>query len=156
MEAVPPRSTISDHLSTTVYIVLQCLTLCGFSIDSGLGKWLASSPSIYRTVLGTVLEQFSEKQSSPLMEWLTNSPRHLWNCLGNCVLTTGQLCLTAVKCLTNSPPIYRTVLGTVLEQFSGNSPHPYGSCPPRSTISDRLSTTVYIVLQCLTLCGLSI
>jgi hypothetical protein len=30
-----------------------------------LWKWLANSPPIYRTVLGTVLEQFSGKQSSP-------------------------------------------------------------------------------------------
>jgi hypothetical protein len=76
---------------------------------------LANSPPIYRTVLGTVLKQFSPlmemvgKQSSPFMELF------------------GQLCLTVWatvsyclwKWLTNSPPIYRTVLGTVLEQFSG-------------------------------------
>jgi hypothetical protein len=61
---------------------------------SRLWKWLANSPPIYRTVLGTVLEQFSGKQSSPLME--------IW------------------KRLANSPPIYRIVL----EQFSGKQSSP--------------------------------
>jgi hypothetical protein len=80
-----------------------------------LWKWLANSPPIYRTVLGTVLKQFSGKQSSPFMELF------------------GQLCLTAWaivsyclwKWLANSPPIYRTVLGTVLKQFSGKQSSPF-------------------------------
>jgi hypothetical protein len=44
-----------------------------------LWKWLASSPPIYRTVLGTglgtVLEQFSGKQSSPFMEMVAPQRR---------------------------------------------------------------------------------
>jgi hypothetical protein len=35
---------------------------------SRLWKWLTNSPPIYRTVLESVLEQLSGKQSSPLME----------------------------------------------------------------------------------------
>jgi hypothetical protein len=61
------------------------------------------------------LKQFSGKQSSPFMELF------------------GQLCLTAWasvsyclwKWLANSPPIYRTVLGTVLKQFSGKQSSPF-------------------------------
>jgi hypothetical protein len=44
----------------------------GLAFASRLWEWLANSPPIYRTVLGTVLgtvlEQLSGKQSSPLME----------------------------------------------------------------------------------------
>jgi hypothetical protein len=105
-------------------------------LTNRLWKWLANSPPIYRTVLGTVLEQFSGKQSSPFMELF--GQLCLTTCatvsyyLCNCVLLLVQLCLTAWatvsyclwKWLTNSPPIYRTVLGTVLEQFSGKQSSP--------------------------------
>ena len=40
----------------------------GLAFASRLWEWLANSPPIYRTVLGTVLEQLSSKQPSPLME----------------------------------------------------------------------------------------
>jgi hypothetical protein len=46
--------------------VLHCCA--GLAFASRLWKWLANSPPIYRTVLGSVLEQLSGKQSSPLME----------------------------------------------------------------------------------------
>ena len=62
-------------LSTTVYNCLQLFTAsysvlhyAPLAFANRLWKWLANSPPIYRTVLGTVLEQFSGKQSSPLME----------------------------------------------------------------------------------------
>jgi hypothetical protein len=137
--------------------VLQCYA--GLAFVSRLWKWLANSPPIYGTVLATVLEQFSGKQSSPSMEllgqlclttWATVS-YYLGNyvlllgqlCLttwatvsyylGNCVLLLGQLCLTTWatvsyclwKCLRNSPPIYRTVLGTVLEQLANEQSSPF-------------------------------
>jgi hypothetical protein len=47
------------------YNVLRYVPL---AFASRLWKWLTNSPPIYGTVLGTVLEQFSEKQSSPFME----------------------------------------------------------------------------------------
>jgi len=56
----------------------------GLAFASRLWKWLANSPLIYRTVLGTMLEQFSGKQSSPFMELF-----------GQLCLTAWQLCLTA-------------------------------------------------------------
>jgi ABC-type sugar transport system permease subunit len=64
-----------------------------------LWKWLANSPPIYRTVLGTVLEQFSGKQSSPFMELFGQLCLTVWAtvsyCLCNPVLQFVQLCLTA-------------------------------------------------------------
>jgi hypothetical protein len=115
------------------YNVLRYVSL---AFAHRLWKWLANSPPIYRTVLGTVLKQFSGKQSSPFMELFGQLCLTTWAtlsyCLGNCVLLFVQLCLTAWaivsyclwKCLTNSPAIYRIVLGTVLEQFSGKQPSP--------------------------------
>jgi hypothetical protein len=80
--------------------VLQCYA--GLAFVSRLLKWLANSPLIYRTVLGTVLgtvlEQFSGKQSSPSMELFGQLCLTAWATmsyyLGNCVLLLGQLCLT--------------------------------------------------------------
>jgi hypothetical protein len=57
-----------------------CLTVWA-TVSYCLWKWLANSPPIYRTVLGTVLEQFSGKQSSPLMEMVSKDFSHLWNWL---------------------------------------------------------------------------
>src|SRR4028118_246640 len=65
-------------------------------VSYGLWKWLANSPPIYRTVLGTVLEQFSGKQSSPFMELLVQL------CLTNCVTASYGLW----KWLASSSPIY--------------------------------------------------
>jgi len=137
------------------YNVLRYVSL---AFAHRLWKWLANSPPIYRTVLGTVLKQFSGKQSSPFMELFGQLCLTTWAtvsyCLCKCVLLLVQVCLTAWasvsyylckcvlllvqvcltawaivsyclwKCLTNSPAIYRTVLGTVLEQFSGKQPSP--------------------------------
>jgi hypothetical protein len=85
------------------------------AVANRLWKWLANSPSLCRTVLGTVLEEFSVKQSSPFMEMVVKqfSPFMellvqlcLTACatmsyyLCNCVLLLVQLCLTA--CATMS------------------------------------------------------
>jgi hypothetical protein len=75
-----------------------CLTVWA-TVSYCLWKCLTNSPPIYRTVLGTVLEQFSGKQSSPFMELFGQLCLTVWAtvsyCLGNCVLLLGQLCLTA-------------------------------------------------------------
>ena len=82
-----------------------CLTVWA-TVSYCLWKWLTNSPLIYRTVLGTVLKQFSGKQSSPFMELFGQLCLTTWAtvsyylaivsyCLGNCVLLFGQLCLTA-------------------------------------------------------------
>jgi hypothetical protein len=95
---------------TVLQFIGLCWGLCWRSSQESsshrLWKRLANSPPIYRIVL----EKFSGKQSSPLMEtagkqfspfmelfvqlcltaWATVS-----YCLGNCVLLFGQLCLTA-------------------------------------------------------------
>ena len=68
-----------------------------------------------------------------LWKWLASSFPRLWKWLCNPVLQLVQLRLTVWatvsyylwKCLTNSPPIYRTVLGTVLEQFRGKQSSPF-------------------------------
>ena len=138
------------------YNVLRYVSL---AFAHRLWKWLANSPPIYRTVLGTVLKQFSGKQSSPFMELFGQLCLTTWAtvsyCLCKCVLLLVQVCLTAWasvsyylckcvlllvqvcltawaivsyclwKCLTNSPAIYRTVLGTVLKQFSGKQSSPF-------------------------------
>jgi hypothetical protein len=133
-------------------------------------------------VLGTVLKQFSGKQSSPFMELfgqlcLTVCATVSY-CLGNCVLllvqlclTTLQLCLTTLqlclttcgtvsyylwKCLTNSPPIYRTVLGTVLEQLLRKTVlTAYGNgWQSSSPLWNCLCNRVLLLVQpCLTACA---
>jgi len=55
--------------------VLHCYA--GLAFTSRLWKWLANSPPIYRTVLGSVLKQLSGKQSSPLMEMAGKQPSNL-------------------------------------------------------------------------------
>jgi hypothetical protein len=126
-----------------------CLTVWA-TLSYCLWKWLANSPPIYRTVLGTVLEQFSGKQSSPLMEMVG---KHFFPFME----LFGQLCLTVWatlsyclwKCLTNSPPIYRTVLGTVLEQFSGKQ-----SSPLMEMVGKQFFPFMELFGQlCLTACG---
>src|SRR4028119_2481176 len=77
-------STLST-LSTLSYPVLHCYA--GLAFDSRLWKWLANSSPIYRTVLGTVLEQFLRKQSSPLMETAGKQFSPFMELF-------GQLCLT--------------------------------------------------------------
>ena len=64
---------------TVLQFIGLCWGLCWSSSQENsphrLWKWLANSPPIYRTVLGTVLEQFSGKQSSPLMEMVAPQRR---------------------------------------------------------------------------------
>ena len=73
--------------------VLQCYADLAFV--SRLWKWLANSPPIYGTVLGTVLEQFSGKQSSPSMELFGQLCLTTWATvsyyLGNCVLLLVEI-----------------------------------------------------------------
>jgi hypothetical protein len=77
---------------TLSYNVLRYAPL---AFANRLWKWLTNSPPIYRTVLGTVLEQLLRKTVLTAYGngWQSSSP-HLWNCLGNCVLLPVQLCLT--------------------------------------------------------------
>ena len=83
-----------------------CLTTCA-TLSYYLWKYLTNSPPIYRTVLGTVLEQSSGKQSSLLMEMSGKQFSPFMELL-------VQLCLTACatvsyclwKWLARSFPIY--------------------------------------------------
>jgi hypothetical protein len=162
------------------YNVLRYVSL---AFAHRLWKWLANSPPIYRTVLGTVLKQFSGKQSSPFMELFGQLCLTTWATVSyylcNCVLLLVQVCLTAWaivsyclwKWLTNSPAIYRTVRGTVLEQFSGKQPSPLMEMLSRqsspfmelfgqlclttwATVSYCLGNSVLLLGQlCLTVCA---
>ncbi len=85
--------------------VQLCLTVCA-TLSYCLWKWLANSPLIDKTVLGTVLKQFSGKQPSPFMEmvgWQAVLPIYrtvcatVSYCLCNSVLLLVQLCLTACE-----------------------------------------------------------
>jgi len=88
------------QLCLTVWAVMSYYLA---TVSYCLWKWLANSPPIYRTVLGTVLNQFSGKQSSPFTELF-----------GQLCLTTWQQCLIAWaivsyclwKWLARSFPIY--------------------------------------------------
>ena len=105
--------------------VQLCLTAWA-TVSYCLWKCLSNSPPIERIVLGTGLEQFSGKQSSPLMETAGKQFSPFMELFGQLCLTvwaTVSYCLW--KWLANSPPIYRTVLGTVLEQSSGKQSSPF-------------------------------
>jgi hypothetical protein len=138
-------STALSTLSTLSYKVLQYLTQLSppsiwYPFMEMVGKqffhlWKRSGQSSKRQFL--LLMETVGKQFSPFIELLVQL--RLTVCatvsyyLGNCVLLFVQLCLTTWatvsyclwKCLANSPPIYRTVLGTVLKQFSGKQSSPF-------------------------------
>ena len=84
-------------LYETSYTVIRDVLHCyaGLAFASRLWKWLANSPTIYRTVLGTVLKQFSGKQSSPFMELFGQLCLTAWAsvsyCLGKCVLLLVEM-----------------------------------------------------------------
>jgi hypothetical protein len=120
---------VSYCLGNCVLLLVQvCLTAWAI-VSYCLWKCLTNSPAIYRTVRGTVLEQFSGKKPSPLMEMLSRQSSPFMElfgqlclttwatvsyCLGNCVLLLEQLCLTTCvtvsyclwKWLARSFPIY--------------------------------------------------
>ncbi len=119
----PPH--LWNCLGNCVLLLGNCVLLLGqlclttwATVSYYLWKCLTNSPPIYRTVLGTVLEQFSGKQSSPFMELFGQLCLTVWAtlsyCLGNSVLLFGQLCLTVWatlsyclwKWLARSFPIY--------------------------------------------------
>ena len=119
-------------LLTVSYNVLRYTPL---AVANRLWKWLANSPSLCRTVLGTVLEEFSVKQSSPFMEMVVKqfSPfmellvqlclttcATVSYCLCNRVLLLVQLCLTT--CANGYQavlPFMETVLEVVRAKISG-------------------------------------
>jgi hypothetical protein len=115
-------ATVSYGLGSLQYLTTS-YSVMRLAFDSRLWKWLANSPPIYRTVVGTVLEQFSGKQSSPLMETagkqfspfmeLFGQPcltacASVSYCLCNCVLLPVQVCLTV--CATVSYCLCKCVL----------------------------------------------
>jgi hypothetical protein len=108
------RSLNSGNDFYTVYNCLQCLTLsyivlryAPLVVANRLWKWLANSPSLCRTVLGTVLEEFSVKQSSPFTEIVVKQFSPFMEllvqlCLTTCATVSYYLC----KWLASSSPIY--------------------------------------------------
>ena len=106
-------ATVSYYLATVSYYLGNCVLLLGqlclttwATVSYCLWKWLANSPPIYRTVLGTVLKQFSGKQSSPFMElfgqlclttWATVS--YYWAIVSYCLATVSYYLCNCVLLL---------------------------------------------------------
>jgi hypothetical protein len=130
-------ATVSYYLCNCVLLLVQlCLTTCA-TVSYYLCKCLTNSPPIDRTVLGTVLgtvlEQFSGKQPSPLMETAGKAVLPygtVWATVSYCLasvsycLATVSYCLATVsyclwKWLARSFPFMETVLEVVQAKISG-------------------------------------